>query len=120
MRSIHKLMLAAAALVLACAWMLPAQRNQEDPDPNTRGVEGVVFDADENAVPRAVVQLKDMRTLQIRSFITQGGGDYRFSGLSKDIDYELRATYQGKNSDTKRLSVFDNRPIANINLQLEE
>jgi hypothetical protein len=109
-----------AVLLMAVAAVLPAQRNKEKDDPNIRNIEGVVLDATDNPVPRAVVQLKDMRTLQVRSFITQPQGEYRFTGLRKDTDYELKATFQDQSSDTKRLSVFDNRKTATINLKLEK
>jgi hypothetical protein len=65
-----------------------------------------------------VVQLTDLRTLQIRSFITQEKGEYRFSGLRADTDYEIRADFMGLSSPTKRLTVFDNRKIATIDLKL--
>ena len=50
----------------------------------------------------AVVQLKNMKTLQIRSFITQTDGTYRFFELSPDVDYELKADYQGASADRRR------------------
>ena len=37
------------------------------------------------------MQLKDMRTLQVRSYITLDDGQYHFSGLRIDVDYELSA-----------------------------
>lgn len=117
-RSTARLLL-GAFVALALAPLLPAQRGQEDQDPNTRSVQGYVMDANDNPIVRAVVQLKNMRTLQVRSFISQAEGEYRFSGLSKDVDYEIKATYQGRSSETKRLSTFDNRAVVRINLRLE-
>jgi hypothetical protein len=67
-----------------------------------------------------VVQLKDTRTLQVRSFITQENGEYRFSGLRADTDYEVKADYNGMSSDNKRLSNFDSRKIATVNLKLNK
>ena len=85
---------------------------------NTRTVEGVVIGQDGAFVEGAVVQLKDTKSLQIRSFITREGGSYHFHGLSRDIDYELKADHQGKSSDTRTLSSFDSRRKAVINLKL--
>jgi hypothetical protein len=87
---------------------------------NTRAVEGVVTGQDGTLVEGAVVQLKDTKSLQIRSFITREGGSYHFHGLSRDIDYELKADHQGKSSDTRTLSSFDSRRKAVINLKLEK
>jgi hypothetical protein len=66
----------------------------------------------------AVVQLKNTKTLQIRSFITKDDGTYHFYDLSPDIDYELKADYQGASSSTKKLSSFDSRTQTILNLKL--
>jgi len=87
---------------------------------DTRSVEGVVSGADNKAVVGAVVQLKDTKTLQIRSFITQQAGAYHFAGLSTNVDYEIKADHEGASSGTKTLSVFDNRKVATINLKLNK
>ena len=65
-----------------------------------------------------MVQLKNMKTLQIRSFITKEDGTYHFFELSPDVDYELKADFQGASSGTKTLSSFDSRKKAVINLKL--
>ena len=59
--------------------------------------------------PGAVVQLKNTKTLQIRSFIAKEHGAYYFHGLSPDVDYELKAEFQGRPAATKTLSSFDSR-----------
>lgn len=87
-------------------------------DSNTRTVQGAVTAADDTAVVGAVVQLQDTKTKTVRSFITQKNGSYYFQGLSPDIDYELRASFQGASSPTKTLSSFDSRKDAVINLKL--
>jgi hypothetical protein len=88
-------------------------------DDNTRMVAGVVRDANDNAAEGAIVKLKDMKSLAIRSFLTKADGTYSFQGLSNGIDYELRAEREGVNSPVKILTVFDNRRQAVINLKLE-
>lgn len=107
-----------AVLLLVIALPLAAQKKDARENANTRSVQGVVTDSADNMLEGAVVQLKDTKTLQIRSFITRGGGEYHFHGLSKDIDYELKAEHQGKFSDDKRLSSFDSRRQAVINLKI--
>jgi hypothetical protein len=84
-----------------------------------RALSGFVTDAAGKPVSGAVVQLKNTRTLQVRSFITRDKGDYYFSGLSKDVDYELKAQSQGHASSQKTLSSFDSKPAPVINLQLK-
>ena len=75
--------------------------------------------ADDKLVAGAVVQLKDMRTLQVRSFITLDDGQYHFSGLRIDIDYELTAR-SGEMTATKKLSLFDNRKAGGHELQARQ
>jgi hypothetical protein len=110
-----------AGIVLALALAavsLPAQNKSEDT--NTRTVQGVVTDASGNPVAGAVVQLKDTKTLQVRSFRTQQDGTYHFAGLSTNVDYELKAESDGASSGTKMLSVFDGRKVAEIHLKLNK
>lgn len=86
----------------------------------TRSVEGSVTNPDDSAAVGAVVQLKNMKTLQVRSFITLEGGAYRFFELSPDVDYELKADSKGASSGAKTLSSFDSRKKAIINLKLSK
>ena len=107
----------AAAVLLAGA-MVTFAASKKGEDQNARSVQGTVFDADDAPVNGAVVQLKNTKTLQIRSFITQKDGSYHFNELSPDIDYELRADYQGQSSSTHTLSSFDTRKDSFLNLKL--
>lgn len=93
--------------------------SKKSKEPAERSVSGVVSDNDGHPVPGAVVQLKNTRTLDVRSFIAKDMGDYYFHGLSTDVDYELKAEFNGKSSATKTLSSFDTRPDAVLNLQLK-
>ena len=108
----------AAVLLVACATAGFSQQKKKKGDEQTRSVQGAVTASDENPVVGAVVQLKNTKTFQIRSFITQEHGSYYFHGLSPDVDYELKAEFQGTESPTKTLSSFDSRKQASINLKL--
>ena len=109
------------AMVMMLALMpLAAADKKSDEPANVRTVQGTVSDATGNPLDGAVVQLKNMKTLQIRSFISKDSGTYYFHGLSTDVDYELKADSQGATSGTKTLSTFDSRKKAIINLQLKK
>jgi hypothetical protein len=84
-----------------------------------RPVSGFVTDADGKPVVGAIVQLKNTRTLQVRSFITREKGDYYFAGLSKDVDYEVKAQLNGHTSAARTLSSFDPKPQPVLNLQIK-
>ena len=94
-------------------------QSRKGEDTNTRSVEGRVLDKADAPAAHAVVQIKDTKTLQIRSFNTQDDGAYHFAGLSSNVDYELKAERDGASSGVKTLSVFDTHKTANIDLKLK-
>jgi protocatechuate 3,4-dioxygenase beta subunit len=115
--------LAAALAVFSVAAVFAQNgsgKNNKKEDPNLRNVEGTVLGLDQKPVAKAIVQLKDARTVQVRSFVTQEDGKYHFAGLRTTNDYELQATFEDLKSSTKRLSTFDNRKTATLVLQLEK
>ena len=113
-----KRVLAGAAILLALAFGTASAQNRDDS--GTRTLNGIVTDAGGAPAPKAVVQLKDSKTLQVRSFIAQEDGGFHFAGLSTNTDYEVRAERDGASSGTKTLSVFDGRKAATINLKLDK
>lgn len=104
-------------LILTVALMIVFGQNGKNP--TERSVTGVVTDAGGQPVPGAHVLLKNMKTLQVRSFIAKDKGEYFFNGLSTDVDYELKAQAGGQSSSAHTLSTFDSRKEATINLQLK-
>lgn len=111
---------AIVLVLLVCAFTGLAQKSRKGDDQTNRSVQGVVTTAEDTPIAGAVVQLKNTKTLQIRSFITKDDGSYYFNGLSPDVDYELRAEYQGSSSSTKTMSSFDSRKAVTINLKLNK
>jgi hypothetical protein len=109
---------AVALLIIAISSIATAQSPKKGGDPKERTVQGTVQNADGEAAKGAIVQLKNTRTQQIRSFIAKDNGEYFFNGLSTDVDYELRADANNLSSPTKTLSSFDSRKQAVINLKL--
>lgn len=114
---------AFASVLLLGVLLLPAgfsQGKKQKGTEQTRSVQGVVTEDTGAVVNGAVVQLKNTKTLEIRSYFTKNDGEYYFNGLSPDINYELKASYQGADSGTKTLSSFDSRKQARINLKLNK
>ena len=120
--------LIAAGSLLAEPQIVPQQKNPplfkgekrgKDDEGTTRSLTGTVKDEQDNPANGAVVQLKDTKSLQVRSFITRDDGVYHFHGLSADVDYQVKADRKGATSGVKTLSVFDSRKTAVINLKLE-
>ena len=85
----RRLQILAAACFFTAAFSLPqgsfAQSKKGSEEGNLRIVQGTVTNAQDVPVQGAVVQLKNTKTLQIRSFITKEQGAYVFHGLSTDV-----------------------------------
>jgi hypothetical protein len=107
---------ACIAILLLGVGLSAQKKNQ---DTTTRNLEGFVTDAAGQRAPKAVVQLKNTKNLQIRSFITQGDGSYHFMGLSPDVEYQVKAERDGAASSWKSLSVFNSKKTPVINLKLK-
>ena len=80
---------------------------------------GKVLDRQDNPLPSAVVYLTDTRTRAVKTYIVSQDGTYRFTAMSANVDYEVYAQVNGKKSDTKVVSQFDNRSQVNINLKVD-
>lgn len=88
--------------------------------PQLRTVRGVVMDKSESSVASAVVFLKNARTNAVRSYITDEQGNYRFSGLDPNVDYEIYAEKDGAKSPTRTVSSFDSKKDIVINLKMAD
>jgi hypothetical protein len=84
-----------------------------------RTVHGAVLDKGENPVSSAVVYLKNVRTLAVRTYISDRSGEYRFSGLDPNVDYEVHAESESLSSNTRTISSFDSRKEIVISLKLD-
>jgi hypothetical protein len=93
--------------------------NPKTPRSTTRTLTGTVLDKSDKPIPDAVVYLTNSKTLVMKTYITQSDGSYRFPELSRNVDYDVYAQRQGKKSNSKTLSQFDDRVQPNLNLQID-
>lgn len=91
----------------------------KEPQDHTRTLIGRVFDRQEQPLAKAVVYLKNTKSLAVKTYISDPDGTYRFPALSPNVDYEVYAEHNGARSDTKTLSAFDNRKLVNITLRVK-
>jgi hypothetical protein len=112
MRRLRFLGLAALflSLELVCVQNLAPASN--------RTLQGIVTN-DREPIRGAVVQLENRATLEVRSYITQRDGQYHFSGLMPDVDYDVWAKRGDKRSPKKTLSQFNEKSSVRIDLILE-
>ena len=110
----------AAVVVLLLAGLgAMASPYEKDRGDAGRLLMGRVVDHGDNPLPSAVVYLSNPRNRAVKTYIVGPDGVYRFPSLSPNIDYEVYAQYNGRKSDTKTVSQFDNRQQVNINLKID-
>jgi hypothetical protein len=110
--------LLASLLALALLAALPSYAKDKDTTPG-RLLTGKVIDKQDEPVANAVVYVTDTRTRAVKTFIVGPDGSYRFPALAANVDYEVYAQLNGKSSDTKRMSQFDDRKLVNIVLKID-
>lgn len=83
-----------------------------------RTVHGIVVDKNDNGISSGIVYLENMKTQNVRTYITDDAGNYRFSGLDPNEDYEIHAEKGDATSSTRTISSFDSRRDIEIVLKL--
>lgn len=84
-----------------------------------RTVRGLVSDKADNPIPNSVVFLKNLRTNAVRSNFADADGNYRFSGLDPNADYEVHAEMEGAKSPVRSVTSLDSRKEIVVNLKID-
>jgi hypothetical protein len=108
--------LIAGAVLLVLSVAAHAAPDKKDKQQG-RLLYGKVLDQKDNPVAGAIVYLTNTRTHAVKTYIVSEEGTYRFPGLST-VDYEVYAQYNGRKSDTKSVSQFDDRSQVYIDLKI--
>jgi carboxypeptidase family protein len=101
------------------ATVLLAQEKPKGKENELRTVRGTVVDKEEAPVETAVVYLKNLRTQDIITHLSDHDGTFRFSGLDLNVDYEIHAEREGWTSGTRSISNFDTRKEFVLTLKLD-
>ncbi len=105
-------------LLLACAGVLTAQSSKNET--HLRTVSGQVTDKSEDPASGSVIFLKNLRTNSVSSRFADKDGNYRFSGLDPNADYELHAELGDMQSSVKTMFSLDSRKEMTLNLKLDK
>jgi hypothetical protein len=116
MRTPQRIFCLMLTLSLFTVWGVAQDKKREA---QLRTVRGVVMDKSDNPISGSVVFLKNTRTNSVRSSYTDDTGNYRFSGLDPNADYELHAEKDGAKSTTRTVSSFDSRKQIDLNLKID-
>jgi hypothetical protein len=114
-----KASMVAVALLLLGLTAVAASPYKDKDNQVGRLLTGKVLDQQDSPLPSSVVYLTNTRTRNIKTYIVGKTGEYRFPALSPNIDYEVYAQFNGRKSDTKTVSQFDNRQVVNIVLRID-
>ena len=85
-----------------------------------RAVRGSVIDKSDSPVNGAVVYLKNARTTAVKTYISSEDGQYRFTGLDPNVDYELHAEHDDLTSGNRTVSSFDGRKDIVLSLKVDK
>jgi len=108
-------------LLLLASTLLTAAAPAKDKEASTPGrlLSGRVIDKEDNPVVNAIVYVTDTRSRAVKTYIVGPDGKYRSPALAASVDYEVYAQFNGKTSDTKRISQFDDRKTLNVVLRID-
>ena len=105
-------------LVLSSALHAAQTKAEKKAEAELRTLHGTVIDKDENPVVSGVVYLMNVKTQEVRTYIADEQGNYRFSGLDPNVDYEIHAERDGLTSSTRTLSSYDSRKDIEVTLKI--
>jgi len=112
------------ALTAAAPWGVAAMQAQfpapkKDNDKSRqKNLTGQVVDQDGKGLAEAVIYLKNKRTLDMQTHISDDKGAYRFSGLEPNTDFEVHAELKGASSARRTVSSFDDRKDVYLVLEI--
>ena len=107
----------AFAIFVATSASNSAQNNKKG-EVELRTIHGSVVDSSETPAPTSVVYLMNSKTQAVRTYIADDTGNYRFSGLDPNVDYQIHAEHNDSASSTHTISSFDTRKDIALTLKL--
>ncbi len=110
--------LAGCVVALVLMAVMPGVGHAQDF--GLKNLQGKVFNGDNQPISGAIVYLKNSRNNDVKTFLSDKDGSYRFAGLSADTDYSVWAAYHAKKSPTKTVSSFDSRKQVYIDLKIKD
>ena len=115
----HRWTIISFTLLLVIAVRVAAQEEKKH-EAQLRTVHGTVLDKGEDPVGGAIVYLKNVKTLSVKTYIADDSGHYRFSGLDPNVDYEIHAEKDAMMSTNHTISSFDSRKDIPLSLKLDK
>ena len=97
----------------------PAPRSDKEDPRAPKNLTGQVVDKEGKGLAQAVVHLKNKKTLEVTTRISDAEGKSRFNGLSPEADYSVHAEYRGASSAVRTVSLFDEKKDVYLALEID-
>ena len=112
----HPWIATAAICIAACLLLgaLPAA-TQTPGDPTVRTLSGQVTDTSHEPIRGAIVELRDEKSNEVVTYLTDAEGHYEFKRLDGNIDYEVWVVFRERRTPTRNISKFDSHLAKVIN-----
>jgi Carboxypeptidase regulatory-like domain len=111
----------AAALAFAALWLVfdsaPSMGKRRKP-PTSKTVVGQVFDAQDDPIVGAAVEMTNLTTGKTSAIYTGPQGHFTFTDLKLTQDYQFKAHYKGQPSEVRKVSSWDTRFNLVLNLHI--
>ena len=111
--------LTLGALFIPTMLMQPTLLAAQNVPVAQRVIRGKVYNSGDTPQNGAVVYLKNMKSLEIKTYIAQDA-TYRFGQLGSSEDYQLWAEFGGHKSKVKNISGFDSSKQFDVSLHIED
>jgi hypothetical protein len=95
---------------------LPVRAGQRSPG----SVRGSAQDKDNKPIVSAVIYLQNVRSLTVRTYISDDQGQYHFSDLDPNEDYELHAEDSDQTSSNHIISIFNRHDEMVVILKIDK
>ena len=114
-----------AVLFVSFLAVMPARaqeqsKEQKRAEAQLKVLHGSVIDKSENPMPASVIYLKNVKSQAVKTYIADESGNYRFSGLDPNVDYEIHAEHDDMTSSIRTVSSFDSRRDIEVTLKLSK
>jgi protocatechuate 3,4-dioxygenase beta subunit len=83
-----------------------------------RTLSGRVTDTSNEPIRGAVVELRNERSNEVVTYITDASGNYNFKRLEGNSDYDVRVLFRGRHSATRTISKFDSHMAKVLNFSV--
>lgn len=97
----------------------PAPRSDKEDPRAPKNLTGQVVDKEGKGLAQAVVHLKNKKTLEVTTRISDAEGKFRFNGLNPETDYAVHAEYRGAMSPARNVSMFDEKKDVYLVLEID-